>query len=109
MSDQCPVVCTMESNISRLVWANQPTYIVDCPRCGKYQLAALVADYFNMKHKSDSSVAIVSYAIRKMQKNKEQDYPLLDIDRILQLLENPLPKPSEQINNFVIWLVVCHT
>jgi len=52
--------------------------------------------------KSDKEIAILSYAIKKSQKDGQ--IPLFDLESIKKILQNSLPRPTDQINNFILWL-----
>jgi len=103
MTEFC-FVCKSESKIESTSWANQRYFGVTCPRCGKYQMTDIVAGYLSRELNTVSKVAVLSHSIYKMQRNKEQEFPLLDWDIIQRCLANPLPKPTEQMNSFIFWL-----
>lgn len=76
-------------------------YLVDCPRCGKYQIEYVARDYLNVDLDT-TKTAVLSHKIRKLHKKTET--PFLDQITISRMLQDSLPKPSEQMMNFVLWL-----
>jgi hypothetical protein len=75
----------------------------DCPQCGGYSLSRSTAYGLTTKLKGDSKrIAVLSHAIRKMQRNTE--FPYLDSNLIELILQNSLPSLTEQINNLILWL-----
>jgi len=96
MSEPCPV-CKTISEIE-----NTNPFYITCPRCGLYRIYHLNKALLASKPLEPTNVAILSHAIRKMQRNTE--IPLLDPETVAHILQNSLPKPEEQMNNFVLWL-----
>ncbi|HGJ64338.1 TPA: hypothetical protein ENS27_02985 [bacterium] len=76
-------------------------YLVNCPRCGKYQIDYVARDYLNVDLDT-TKTAVLSHAIRVLHKKIE--IPFLDQITVARLLQGPLPKPNEQMMNFVLWL-----
>lgn len=74
---------------------------VTCPRCGQYQIDYVAKAYLNVQL-DPTKVAVLSHAIRKMQRTT--DIPVLDQQTVARILQNPLPKPAEQQNSFILWL-----
>lgn len=74
---------------------------VICPRCGQYQIDYVAKAYLNVQL-DPTKVAVLSHAIRKMQRTT--DIPMLDQPTVARILQNPLPKPTEQQNSFILWL-----
>ena len=102
MAEKCPI-CEIEANVNYASKKDtQPIFYVICPRCGKYEITSIAANYLNNLTKSDIDVAKLRHAIHKAQSNNR--IFLLQEENVLKILENSLPKPSEQMNNFVIWL-----
>jgi len=100
----CPV-CSLEVNkLQGVVIDRQLRHIVDCLRCGSYQITDTSVKYLQYHLKSETKNILLSHAIHKMQKNAGEDYPFLTHDQVLKILDNPHPKPSEQLNNFILWL-----
>jgi hypothetical protein len=99
-AELCPV-CQLPSKIQEAGIMGQHLFHIICPRCGQYQIDYALKGYLNLEEYQSKS-AILSHAIRKMQKNNE--IPSLDFEIVKRILQNPLPKPSEQANNFVLWL-----
>ena len=104
MSDNCPVCQTILNNGKENITV--PTY--DCPRCGKFGLSSkaknLLPNLYNDEEEKtkEEKVAILSHAIRKMQ--KKHSFPKLNYDLIQAILKNPLPSLTGQKNNFIHWL-----
>ena len=105
LTGSCPV-CGIEAKLDSIMLEphRQIQHIVDCLRCGSYQITDISKKYLQFELKSEIKNMLLSHAIRRMQKNAGEDYPFLSHDQILQILKNPVPRPSEQINNFLLWL-----
>lgn len=99
-SNLCPV-CKWQSEIKTVKVNNDFLFIISCPRCGQYQVDYVTKGYLNSEEFKRNS-ATLSHTIRKMQRNNE--FPLLDLASISRIVKNALPKPSEQANNFILWL-----
>ena len=101
-SNLCPV-CSWQSEleIDTIKVNNDFLFLITCPRCGQYQVDYVTKGYLNLEEFTSKS-AILSHAIRKMQRSNE--FPLLDLASIKRIVQNVLPKPSEQVNNFILWL-----
>ena len=76
-------------------------YLVDCPRCGKYQIEYVARDFLNIDLNA-TQTAVLSHAIRTLHKKTE--IPFLDQITVARMLQGTLPKPNQQMNNFVLWL-----
>ena len=76
-------------------------YLVDCPRCGKYQIEYVARDSLNIDLNA-TQTAVLSHAIRTLHKKTE--IPFLDQITVARMLQGTLPKPNQQMNNFVLWL-----
>jgi hypothetical protein len=76
-------------------------YLVDCPRCGKYQIEYVARDSLNIDLNA-TQTAVLSHAIRTLHKKTE--IPFLDQITVARMLQGTLPKPNEQMINFVLWL-----
>ena len=100
MSEPCPV-CKTISEIRGADFGGTILFHIICPRCGEYQIEYVAKSYLNIQLEP-TKVAVLSHAIRKMQRNTE--IPLLDQMTVALILQNPLPRPADQMNNFVIWL-----
>lgn len=98
--ESCPV-CQLPSKIQEAGIMGQHLFHIICPRCGQYQVDYVLKGYLNLEEYQSKS-AILSHAIRKMQKKNE--IPSLDFETVKHILQNLLPKPSEQANNFMLWL-----
>jgi len=105
MSDTCPICKSPLGDNERQPPKTGDREYFHCPRCGEFVLSrsilqGLVAHQF-LKDDQEK-IAILSYAIRKMQRTRE--IPYLDSYLVDQLLQNSLPSLSEQIDNFILWL-----
>ena len=99
MSDNCPVCKTILKKANESI----PISVYECPRCGKYSLTTRAkASLSNLLSDDEEKVAILSHAIRKMQK-KDEHRPDIDVPLIEAILKNPLPSLTEQANNLIIW------
>ena len=76
-------------------------YLVDCPRCGKYQIEYVAREYLNVDLDA-TKIALLSHTIRALHKKTE--IPFLDQIMVARMLQGTLPKPNEQMINFVLWL-----
>lgn len=80
-----------------------PSSLFRCPRCGDYFLSYdLIIFLPEMLSKDDEKIAILSYAIKKRQ--REQYPPRLDKEIVENILKTKLPNPSEQADNLILWL-----
>jgi len=81
-------------------------YIYRCKNCGWFQLTSTTVSLLPSKLQESRASAILSHAIWKMHNHSEiEEIVELTRDHIDSILENStLPKPSEQINNFIIWV-----
>ena len=100
MAEPCPVCETISEARSASVGGNHVFHFV-CPRCGEYRIEYVAKDYLKVQL-DPSKVAVLSHAIRKMQRNNQ--VPLFDQRTIAFILQNPLPTPAQQLNTFVLWL-----
>ncbi|MCX5632269.1 MAG: hypothetical protein NTW93_01115 [Phycisphaerae bacterium] len=104
MSENCPICKTVLTEKKPLGLKNG----YDCPQCGCFIMSDYARDMFPLlcndeKEKdNEEKMAIISHAIRKMQ--KEGTYPALDKDLIKAILKRPLPKPAEQKDIFIRWI-----
>lgn len=98
--EPCPV-CQSVSEIEGASFDGTLLFHVICPRCGQYQIEYVAKQYLNVDL-DPTKVAVLSHAIYRMQRNKV--IPSLDQLTIARLLQNPLPRPAEQMNSFILWL-----
>lgn len=76
---------------------------LSCRQCGDFFLTGTVIATLTNKLNNDSDkIAILSHAIRKMQRDGEELF--LDSYLIDQILERPLPSTTDQANNLILWL-----
>lgn len=74
-----------------------------CPRCGDFLLSSSIQSWLpNKLNDDDEKIAILSNAIRNMQRDGSE--PFLDSYLVVQILDRPLPSPTDQANNFILWL-----
>jgi hypothetical protein len=102
MSTNLCLICDTEATIDLNPKDGRLMFYIDCPHCTRYKIDSNDTGYLKDQLKSDMDVAILSHAIYKMQRSAE--IPLLSQSNIALILQNPLPRPVEQMNNFVIWL-----
>lgn len=103
MTVQCPVCKSKlkDHSESKSVAGNLGAFF-SCPRCGDFLLSSSIQPWLPNKLKDDEKIAILSNAIRNMQRDGSE--PFLDSYLVDQILDRPLPSPTEQANNFIIWL-----
>jgi len=89
--------------------AGGKAFAYECPRCGNFILSYhnntdLGRTFINAKAhgEEDEKRAIISHAIRKIQ--KEDAWPTLKGDMIEAILKRSLPTPSEQKDIFICWV-----
>jgi len=104
MSANCPVCQTVLKINPRPTQTIGMAYGYECDRCGKFVLSARAASSFSSMGKDEEKIAILSHAIRKMQKKDDIRWPLIDVQLMDAILKNPLPSLTEQRNNFIRWL-----
>jgi len=74
-----------------------------CPQCGKFSLSGTLVATIHSKLDTTVKKAILSHAIRKMQ--RQQKWPFLTHDVVTKILEDQsLPQPHEQVDNLIRWL-----
>ncbi len=105
MAECCPVCQTACSKTN----AVGHSFAYDCPRCGNFILS--YHNNVDLQHTfngakthgvEDEKKAVISHAIRKMQ--KEDSCPTLGGDLIEAILKQTLPTPAEQKDIFVRWV-----
>jgi hypothetical protein len=104
MPDTCPICKSPLGDNEKSPPKTGDREYFNCPRCGEFLLSRSVLKAFTSQLLKDDEeqIAILSHAIRKMQRRDE--IPCLDSYLIDRLLQNSLPSLSEQINNFILWL-----
>jgi nucleoside 2-deoxyribosyltransferase len=73
----------------------------DCPRCGLYLMSSNTEKQFRGYSLNEDEIAVLSYGVRRMQKQKS--LPPLNMDIIQAILKNSLPSITEQANNLILW------
>lgn len=101
-SQPCPA-CRSNSEIENIKVDSTiaTVYLVNCPRCGTYQIEYVARDYLNVDLDT-TQTAVLSYTIRKLQKKTK--IPFLDQITVARILQKTLPKPNDQMINFILWL-----
>jgi hypothetical protein len=99
MSNNCPVCASpLEKQENRV----DKTFF-SCPRCGRFVLVgSLLSTLPSTLNNSEERIAILSHAIRKMQSESED--PFLNTQLVKRIMETKLPNPSQQADNFILWL-----
>jgi hypothetical protein len=97
---RCCTVCNSEANIDGpdINW----DLIVDCARCGDFQISRITSDQLGLPYITPKERALASHVIRKMQAPRYR--PILTIDFFDLLRYRTLPTPVELSDNFIIWL-----
>lgn len=98
MNGLCPV-CTSNAESREL---SDENHYYSCPRCGKFQISMEAVEDRIKTLSDDDKIALLSYEIRKMQRDGEA--PVIKSDLLELLLKKELPGPHEQIDNFIMWL-----
>ena len=99
MPDNCPVCASLlEKTESR----GDKTFY-SCPRCGQFVLTgSIIGTLPSILGGKNERIATLSHAIRKMQ--GEGGEPFLNTDLVERIMKIKLPNPSQQANNFILWL-----
>ena len=103
MSEICPI-CGLSGEIN-----SQPSMshgggkYFSCQKCGDFFASDhILTGIDEILNGDDEKIAILSHAIRRMQKNNE--WPKLDTVIVERILKNKLPSQFEQSNNLILWL-----
>lgn len=96
----CPI-CTLEGVEE---CSARDKYQYRCMRCGSFDVSTTAKGMLSQSiAENDRQRAVLSHAIRKMQ--RDVDWPLLSSDLLRKILKNNLlPKPAEQADNLLLWL-----
>lgn len=81
------------------------SYSYDCKRCGNFKLSGSTLPILEATFVDNNDIkrAVLSHAIRKMQRANDQ--PFLKAETIERIFGNDsLPKPTEQVQNLILWL-----
>jgi hypothetical protein len=73
--------------------------IIDCSRCGDFQIDREAPDYFPLSVRTDEKRALASFLIHKMQGSKR---PILTSDFFKSLSQRALPTPTEMSDNLLL-------
>ena len=99
MADSCPVCA---APLGKMEPRGDATYY-SCPRCGQFVLSnTLIATLPGTLEGKEERIAILSHALTKMQKKGGE--PSLDTDFVKRIMKTKLPNPSQQADNFILWL-----
>jgi len=99
MADICPVCASL---LEKTEPRGDATYY-SCPRCGQFVLSnTLIATLPGTLEGKDERIAILSHSLRKMQKKGGE--PFQDTDFVKRIIKTKLPNPSQQADNFILWL-----
>jgi len=88
---------------------NRDVQLFNCPVCGQFALLGMLvhAVVLPLKPRSLES-AVLSHAIRRMQRKNAQgvpEWPMFALDDVNQIITDArLPSPAEQADNFITWL-----
>jgi hypothetical protein len=93
-------VCGSEANI--LVSQFGRGEIVDCARCGDFQISHIIADELGLPFSDPKQRALASYMVRKMQASNPR--PKLSGEFFASLRGRTLPTPAEASDNLLIWM-----
>lgn len=96
----CCTVCNSEANIDGpdINW----DLIVDCARCGDFQISRITSDQLGLPYRTPKERALASHVIRKMQAPRHR--PILTTDFFDLFRYRTLPTPMELCDNFIIWV-----
>lgn len=102
MSDpNCPVCSTPSKETGRRGGTDIHDY--NCKVCGHFSITRNALHKLRSVSANERTLAVISYAIRRMQ--KQNKWPEIDLKILEIILENNyLPSPSEQADNFILWL-----
>lgn len=100
MSDtNCPVCSKPAKEKS----GRDDVYSYSCKVCGRFSITQNALHKLESEASSERTTAVISHAIRRMQKLNKK--PEIDSKILNSILENNyLPSPSEQADNFILWL-----
>src|SRR6516162_8329537 len=94
----CTVCGSEEANI--LYSQFRRGEVVDCARCGDFQISHLIADELGLPFSDPKQRALASYTIRKMQASSRR--PKLSREFFESLRGRTLPTPAEASDNLHI-------
>lgn len=102
MSDQkCPICSSVVKESGKGGSADFHDY--KCPVCGPFTITRTALHNLRSERITEKKSAILSHAIRRMQ--KQGSWPEID-SKILDIImeNNYLPSPAEQADNLILWL-----
>lgn len=94
-------VCGSPANI--LQTAFRVGEVVNCSRCGDFEVSHTVADGIGLPFRTPKDRALASYTIRKMQ-GPDAPRPRLTSEFFHTLRKGNLPTPAESSDNLILWL-----
>ena len=94
-------VCGSPANILRTSF--RVGEVVDCSRCGDFEVSHVVADDAGLPFKESKERALASYTIRKMQKHGAPR-PQLSKEFFGRLSALTLPSPTDMMDNLLLML-----
>lgn len=111
MSQNCPICNSQVSKVGETRILNEPFTKYSCPRCGNYMIESAVATEFAKELQGDiNKSALLSHWVRTKfeadisQTNVAAYQIIVDKNLIENIIKQPLPKPAEQADKFVLWL-----
>jgi len=93
-------VCGSDANILHSQFGRGE--VVDCARCGDFQISHVTADELGLPFSDPRQRALASYTIRKMQASSPR--PKLSGEFFESLRGRTLPTPAEASDNLLIWM-----
>jgi hypothetical protein len=75
--------------------------VVDCSRCGDFQVDHVVADELGLPLQVEKERALASHLIRRLQKRGRA---VLNREFFASLARQSLPTPAELCDNFLLWV-----
>ena len=94
-------VCTSPANILRTLFGVGE--VVDCSRCGDFEVSHVVATDIPLPFRDFKKQALASYTIRKMQGGNARRVHLTR-EFFNTLKDRTLPTPAEATDNLLLWL-----
>jgi len=97
-SDGRCTVCGSPANILRTEFGVGT--VVDCSRCGDFQIDHVVAHDFALPFSDEKHTALAGYLVRRMQR---QGRTTLTREFFASLRQQSLPTPAELCDNLLLW------
>lgn len=97
-------LCPICGENPSLINAKGDLLIVDCPRCGRFEISGTALTLFQNSEEKDK-VLSVSFWLRKNQSDNIKRFVTLDSKNLRELLVPFIPlRPIEQANNLLLWV-----